>query len=230
VIFTEKRVADATQDVEKIISLLDLEAGARVLDLGCGIGRHALALARRGYRVTGVDRTRGYLDRAVKQAEAERLTIEFLEEDMRVFSRPDAFDAVISCYTSYSYFEDPEEDRQVAANVCRSLRPGGAFLIELMGKELLARDFIEKDWVEEGGTLLLTESRLGKHWDWMDNRWIVIKDNERKEYCVSHRLYSAVELIALLTDCGFTQAAAYGNLAGDPYDRTADRLVVVARK
>ena len=61
-IFTPQRIADAIEEVTKIIKLLNIQPGSSVLDLGCGIGRHSLELARRGYQVTGVDRTRGYLD------------------------------------------------------------------------------------------------------------------------------------------------------------------------
>jgi hypothetical protein len=58
----------------------------------------------------------------------------------------------------------------------------------------------------------------------------VIKDGERKEFTLSHRLYSAAELMRLLRECGFASVDAYGDLAGAPYDHEASRLVVVGRK
>jgi 2-polyprenyl-3-methyl-5-hydroxy-6-metoxy-1,4-benzoquinol methylase len=69
VLFVERRWSDAPVEVEQVVSLLGIEPGARVLDLCCGVGRHSLELARRGFHVTGVDRTRPYLDRASRQAE-----------------------------------------------------------------------------------------------------------------------------------------------------------------
>jgi SAM-dependent methyltransferase len=230
VLFTERRWEDAPAEVEQVVSLLKIEPGAHVLDLCCGVGRHSLELARRGFQVTGVDRTRLYLDRASKQAEAERLDIEFVQSDMRTFCRPDAFDAVVNLFTSFGYFEDPEDDRQVAMNVYRSLKPGGAFLIDMMGKEVLARIFRERDWYEENGAIILQERRVTKNWSWMENRWLIFKDNQRAELNLSHRIYSAVELASLLTECGFTHVDAYGNLDGSAYDHLARRLVVVARK
>ena len=62
--FTERRRSDAVRDVEEIIQLADLEPSARLLDLCCGVGIHALEFARRGFQVTGVDRTQVYLDEA----------------------------------------------------------------------------------------------------------------------------------------------------------------------
>jgi len=180
--------------------------------------------------VTGVDRTRLYLDRASKQAEAEGLKIEFVQSDMRSFCRPDAFDAVVNLFTSFGYFEDPEDDRQVATNMYQSLKSGGVFLIDMMGKEVLARIFRERDWYEEDSVLILQERKISKNWSWMENRWIMLKDNNRAELRLSHRVYSAVELASLLTECGFTHVDAYGDLDGSAYDHLARRLVIVAHK
>ena len=68
VMFTDQRLADAVEQVENVISLLGIKPGAHVLDLGCGVGRHSLELARRGFQVTGVDRTQRYLEQASQQA------------------------------------------------------------------------------------------------------------------------------------------------------------------
>ena len=76
ILFAERRWLDTPAEVDQVVSLLGIGSGAHILDLCCGVGRHSLELARRGFRVTGVDRTRPYLDRASKQAEAEGLDFE----------------------------------------------------------------------------------------------------------------------------------------------------------
>ena len=77
---------------------------------------------------------------------------------------------------------------------------------------------------------MLEERKVTKNWSWMDNRWIVIKGNKRREFKITHRIYSAVELSELLIGCGFTIKNVYGNLEGGPYDHKATRMVVVAQK
>jgi len=230
IIFTEQRWSNAPAEVEKVISLLDIKPGIHILDLGCGVGRHSLELARRGFNVTGVDRTERYLEQASEKAVKEGLNVEFIQEDMRTFCQPNAFDSVISLFTSFGYFEDPEEDRQVVMNVYRSLKSGGVFLIDIMGKEVLARIFRERDWREENGVLILEERKLIGNWELIESRWIIIKDNKRTELKFTSRPYSAVELVSLLTGCGFTQVDMFGDLAGSPYDHMARRLVAVAHK
>lgn len=230
VLFSERRWSNAPAEIDGVVSLLGIEPGAHILDLCCGVGRHSLELARRGFRITGVDRTLTYLERASNRARAEGLEVEFVQEDMRAFCRPGGFDAVINLFTSFGYFEDPDDDRQVAMNVCRSLKPGGGFLLDMMGKEILARIFRERDWQEEGGLLVLQERKLSRNWGWMENRWILLRDGHRTELRLSHRLYSAVELATMLRECGFAGVEVYGDLAGSAYDHVARRLAALARK
>jgi len=228
--FPERRWEQAQEEVANIISLLKIGPRASVLDLCCGPGRHSLQLARTGFSVTGVDRTKTYLQKAHKQAEKEGLNIEFICGDMRDFCRPNAFDAVINLFTSFGYFEDIGDDKKVIRNVYRSLRNGGVFLIDTMGKEILARIFRERDWYEANDIVVLQERKVCRDWSWIEERWIMIKGGKIEEHRLSHRLYSAVELAALLKDCGFTTIETYGDLTGAPYDHTARRLVTVAHK
>jgi SAM-dependent methyltransferase len=229
-LFGKKRVADAGTEVDQLTKLLKLESPAKVLDLCCGPGRHSLELARRGFNVTGVDRTGVYLRRAQKQAAGEGLKIEFVQEDMRQFCRPKAFDLTLNLFTSFGYFKSPAEDRRVLVNVHKSLKPGGRLVMDLMGKEIIARIFRERDWREEDGMLILEERCISQDWSWIDNHWILVRGDKRDEFHVSHRIYSAAELTELLKECGFKKVQIYGNLAGAPYDHMAERLVVVARK
>ena len=105
VLFGTQRLADAPADVDNLIALLGLEPGMAVLDLCCGVGRHSLELARRGFQVTAVDRTERYLERASQQAAADGLEVEFVCEDMREFCHPGAFDVVLNLFTSFGIFE-----------------------------------------------------------------------------------------------------------------------------
>ena len=228
--FSEKRLAGTVAEVEGVVSLTGIKPGVQVLDLCCGVGRHSLELARRGFQVTGVDRTEQYLQQASEQVEKRGLKVEFVRDDMRKYCRPDAFDAAISMFTSFSYFEDPEQDRQVVVNVYRSLKSGGAFLLHTHGKEILARIFQMRDWEERNGTFILYERKPTRNWGWMEMRLVIFKDDKRTEFKVTHRIYSATELSSLLTGCGFAQVDVYGDFEGSTYDQTAKTMVMVARK
>lgn len=229
-LFSERRWESASAEIDRTTALLGVEPGAAILDLCCGPGRHSLELARRGYHVTGVDRTAAYLEQARQQAEKEGLTIEFVEDDMRRFCKPSTFDGAMMMFTSFGYFEDPAENRQVIANVYRSLKDQGALIMEMMGKEVLARVFRERDWEEVDDAIILQQRKVSEDWSWMENRWIALRGQERYEVEVSHWIYSAAELSGMLKGCGFSSVDVYGDLEGTPYDHTAKRLVTVAHK
>jgi SAM-dependent methyltransferase len=231
VLFSPQRVAHAVEEVDRLDRLLSIGPGASILDLCCGTGRHSLELARRGCHVTGVDRTPAYIEKARAAAAQEGLAAAFAVADMRDYCEPDRYDVIVNLFGSFGYFEDPENDRRVVANAYASLRPGGRFLIETMGKEILARGFQAHDWEErEDGLLLLSEKRITHNWSRVETRWIAIRGTERAEYRVAIRSYSAVELSSLLSQCGFTELQVYGSLDGIEYNEHAQRLVVIGRK
>jgi SAM-dependent methyltransferase len=248
IMFDDKRMTEIPQVADAITRLARLDlyrtvaspymeaaqsGGAlRVLDLCCGFGRITLELARRGFSPVGVDITGAYLETARSDAAYENLDIEFVHGDVRFFKRPAAFDLAVNLYISFGYFEDPGDDRLFARNVCESLKPGGAFIIETLGKEMAVRDFVENEWFERAGFMVLTEYASLDSWSLLRNRWILIdkKDGRRIEKTFTQRLYSASELRQLLFDSGFSKVEIYGNWDESAYDRRAEGLIVVGRK
>jgi SAM-dependent methyltransferase len=230
VIFDDERWSAAAREVEAIEGLIGLQAPATVLDLACGPGRHVLELARRGYRVTGVDATETFIADAQARARSEGLDVELIHGDMREFMREGAFQAVINLSTSFGYFSEQQDDARVLANVWGSLSPGGWFVMELMSKEVVARTLKGPSWAEEGGVVLLTEQRVRDDWTWVDDRIVFLELGARREFTLSHRLYSAAELRGALVACGFTAIGCFGGLSGSPYDASATALVVTARR
>jgi len=228
--FSKRRWEAAKDEVEAIIKLLGLEPGQRVLDMPCGPGRHALELARRGLSVTGVDLTASFVEEAKKRAEAENLQAEFVRADMRRFRRPEAFDLAINLFTSFGYFDAPAEDRKVLENFFVSLRPGGLLLVDLRGKETVARDFRPRDWIEQDGALILEEHKIIEGWSRIKTRWIVIRDGSREEFALTLRLYSGAELKALMEEVGFVEVELYGDFQGSPYGPEARRLIATGRR
>jgi SAM-dependent methyltransferase len=228
--FGEQRWASTAAEIDHILTMLDVAPGAEILDLCCGPGRHSLELARRGLTVTGVDRTATYLDEARRQADSEGLSVEFLQDDMRRFKRGGAFNGALLMFTSFGYFDDPAENRQVLKNIYHSLKDGGQLILDTMGKEVLASKFREKDWHEQEGVIVLQEHKVSRNWSRLESRWIALRGMSRYEFKVAHWIYSAAEISSLLKECGFKSVDIYGDLEGDPYDQNARRLVVVGRK
>lgn len=228
--FPEARVAAAVEETEKIIQLARCGSGA-VLDLCCGPGRHSIPFAKRGFAVTAVDRTRYLLDRAREYGQAQQVDVEFVEEDMRRFVRPGRFELALSMLTSFGYFDDPAENQQVLENVHASLRAGGVFVLDTMGKEIIARIFEATASEElEDGTLLFQRRSVTDDWSRMENQWFIMRDGGVRSFRLRHWIYSGRELREMLEAAGFSGVDLYGDLTGSPYDSAATRMIAVARK
>ena len=229
-VFPEQRFADAPEQVERALALTK-PGGKAALDLGCGPGRCSIALAQGGFSVTGVDRTKFLLDKARGKARAAKTKVEWIQMDMRDFSRKDAFDLVLSMMTSFGYFEDKDEDLLVLQNVFTSLRPGGVCLLEVMGKECLAKVFQPTTSVSlPDGTKLIQRHEIFDDWTRIRNEWILLRKGRARSFKFHHTVYSGQELRDRLIQTGFTHVKLYGNLDGDEYGVNAHRLIAVGRK
>lgn len=224
VLFTRARAEAAPAEIDQVLALAGVTHGD-ALDLCCGPGRHVHALVRRGFRVTGVDRTRRYLDRA----RALVPDAELVEADMRDFRREAAFDLVVNLWSAFGYFDDDADEARVLGNVRASLRPGGAFVLELHGKEVLARTFQPRSWWSgDDGSVVCEDRRVVDDWRRIESTWTLFSNGQRFERNVRIRSYSAGELRRMLADARFTHVRCFGSLAGVPYDENALRLVILA--
>lgn len=225
--FHAKRREGTPAEVDALLKLLGLAPPARILDMPCGFGRHSVELARRGFAVTGIDLHEPYL----AEARAEAPEVEWIRADMREFRRPETYDAVLNLFTSFGYFDDPEDDRRVARNALESLRPEGAFVIDTMSKEVLAAKYQERVWHElDDGSRLLTRQTIEDGWRAVRNEWTLYRGDERREAWFWNRLYAGTELERLLLDAGFADVKLHGWFDGRPYGPGAPRLVAVARR
>ena len=228
--FPEKRFADAAAQIGQVLQLAKPK-GKAVLDLCCGPGRWAIPLAQKGFSVTGVDRTKFLLSVARAKAKAVRVKVEWVRADMRDFLRPESFDLVLSMLTSFGYFDRKNEDRLVLRNMFTNLKPGGVCLIDVAGKEQVARMYqpTSSDTLPNGD-ILVQRHQVFDAWSRIHNEWILVRKGRPNTFKFHHTIYSAQELRDRLTEAGFEDIRTYGTLTGDEYGPSAERLIVVAIK
>ncbi|MCS6937133.1 MAG: class I SAM-dependent methyltransferase [Candidatus Bipolaricaulota bacterium] len=230
IMFYEEAWQRAEQSCDALVSLLGLQPGAKILDLACGPGRFAIPLARRSFRVVGLDICEIYLEQARAKAKEHGLQIEFVHGDMRAIPFESEFDAVINLFTSFGYFEREEDHLQVLKEVRKSLKPGGRFLLELQNRDWLIKHFQARDWAERPGCLVLEERKLNLERSRVESRWIVLTEAERKEYTLSLRVFTLAELLELFAQAGLKVLGYYSNLRGEPWSLEANRLALLAER
>ncbi|MGD8998100.1 MAG: class I SAM-dependent methyltransferase [Anaerolineae bacterium] len=220
------------QEVEQIVERLGLPPGSAILDLCCGHGRHSIALAERGYRVVGQDLSEVFLKKARADAAEAGVQLRWVHADMRDISFEGDFDAVINMFSAFGYLESEEEDLKALRQVRRALKPGGLFLLEIIHRAWLVRNFESRGWhFGTDGVIVLQERELNLLTG-RNEVTVTLIDHQgsRRQHQHAMRIYSAAELVRMVRQTGLTVEAAYGGLDGRELKLDSNRLVLLARK
>jgi ubiquinone/menaquinone biosynthesis C-methylase UbiE len=226
----EARDAEAQEQALAAARLSGCPDGGDLVDVACGFGRHAVPLARAGYRVVGVDRSQALLDEARRRAGGERWP-KLVRADYRELPLPDeSFDAALNLFSSLGYLGD-EDDTKVLGEIRRVLRPGGRLVIEIMQRDALVLRFRDTSWHMVGEGRLLLEQRTFDPVAGVaqETQTLIEPSGERESRTFSLRVYTATELLAMLDRAGFEESRCYGDLSGGRF-ASDSRLVILARR
>jgi SAM-dependent methyltransferase len=219
------------QEVARLLDVLALPAGARVLDVPCGQGRHAHLLAEAGFDVDGLDYSEELLAIARKRGEGK--TLRYTRGDMRKLPArwTGRFDAVLDLFTSFGFFLDPADDARVIREFARVLKPDGVLVWHGGSRDGVMAKFLARDWwVSDDGTMIGHERSfdplsgvLTVHTTWEGK-----KARGEREHRI--RLYTASRLAELCADAGLVVEEAYDGFRDRPLTRRSSEMLLVARK
>ncbi len=146
------------------------------------------------------------------------------------YCREDSFDLILNLSTSFGYFDNIEDDVKVLRNIHTSLRSNGKFVIEILGKEVIASTFQQEERQEFEGYKVIPTSQVINDWSSILVKRLISKDGVEREILATHRLYSATEMKQKLKEVGFMNLKVHGNFAGAPYDSDAKSMIIIAEK
>jgi SAM-dependent methyltransferase len=228
--FTGDKEKVAEAQVDWMIEALNLKPGARVLDLCCGIGRHAVLLARKGFDVTGVDISEGFLAQARKRADEAGVKLGLVRKDMMDIDFESEFDVVLNVFTSFGFFPRREENQEVMSRIARSLKPGGLFLLDTINRDWILKNFRERTWSEQGGVYHLSESKYDPATEIMTTRWIFLGEGKPSESVLTHYVMGVKGWADMCEAAGLKTLSVYGNLVGEEFQFDSRRVVILAGK
>jgi ubiquinone/menaquinone biosynthesis C-methylase UbiE len=219
------------REVARLIEVLELPVGARVLDVPCGQGRHAHLLAESGFRVDGLDYSEALLKQARKRGEGPGL--QYRQGDMRRLPGrwTGRFDAVVNLFTSFGFFDDPNDDARFVGEIARVLRPGGTLVWHGASRDGIMARFLTRDWWEpEQGTTVGQEKSFDPLSGILTTETTLRTRTRTMRRTARIRLYSATSLAGLLRREGLVVVGAYDEWTRRPLDRRSTEMLLVARK
>lgn len=197
-------------EVDFLLTLYPILPGSRILDVGCGTGRHSIALAKRGHRVTGLDISGEMLAVARRKAQEAGVEVEWVQADATDFHFDEPFDAAIClCEGAVGLIERGENaeahDMAIFRNIAASLGPNKPFLLTALNGYSVIRQ-MKDEFVPEGrfdpATMV---SNYEDQFDLPEGPTLMQ---------IHERLFIAPEMVRMLTASGFTVDNVYGGTAG----------------
>ncbi|WP_206098550.1 class I SAM-dependent methyltransferase [Paenibacillus montanisoli] len=233
IVYRHRNWDQAAREVETMAGWLELSLGAAVLDIGCGMGRHALALAQLGYEVTGIDLSEALL-RMAREHNAEERIKSLVQGDMRELPfADDSFDATVNLFTSFGYFEDEADNRRVLREIRRVLRPQGVFLIDFMNPVYVKEHLVPHSERTDAATGLHISERRTAADGWVVKQ-IEITAQDHPDACRSYeervRLFPLSWFEQALAEAGLELQRCYGDYEGNSYDeQRSPRMILKGR-
>lgn len=218
-------------EVTRLIELLELPTGAPILDCPCGQGRHAHLLAEAGFDVTGVDYSEHLLAVAKERGTGTRLR--YRKGDMRGLPHQwnGKFQAVLNLFTSFGFFDDPQDDVTVIREFARVLAPGGRLVWYGGSRDGVVSRWVGRDsWTTTDGTAVAHDRAFDPVSGEITIQTIWRGPSGTGKRMHRIRLYTATRLAELCVDAGLVVDAVYDGLEDRPLRRTSADMLLVARK
>ena len=223
---------DVEKEADFLVKIMRLDDGARILDLACGAGVHAVELSSRGYQVVGVDHSQTMLDLAGAYNKQRGTSVSLIQGDMRQLSLEGIFDGIYCWGASFGYFDDAH-NAQVLERVARALRPGGVFSLDVPNRDYVAPRAPTMAWFEKPGVVCMDEMRFDFYSSRMiTKRMILFETGKSREVEMSIRLYTLTELGRLFHKVGLKILDVTGHRAhpGAYFGAESPRIIITGKR
>ncbi|MBN3034960.1 MAG: class I SAM-dependent methyltransferase [Bacteroidales bacterium] len=215
---SESFTAGTSGECDFIEKEIGWERSLRLLDVGCGTGRHAIELAKRGYSVTGIDLSESQIQRAVEKAAGQNLQITFLHHDARNLPFDNEFDvAIMLCEGGFPLMETDEMNFGILKNVTKSLKEKAKFILTTLNGLFPLYHSVEQFCASATGEGNATyRSNTYDLMTFRDHNITEVEDDEgnRKRLECNERYYVPSEITWLLKSLGYRRIDIFGARLG----------------
>ena len=218
-------------EADGLWTLLQLSPGSRIIDIGCGHGKHAFPLAERGAEVIGLDFAVALLDRARHLAAELRSPVRWVRGDMRRLPFRSGCAGAAILMDAFGFFDTEEEHDAVLHEAARVVTTGGRLAMKVVNGGLVLDDFRATEREERDGVVVSTSNTLTLDPPRMTQRLSVAGSRGDGEYERRQRLYRADELRTSLEHVGFQVVGVFADPDRTPFEPTVSTAMwIVAQR
>jgi SAM-dependent methyltransferase len=226
ILYKNRDDSEAQVFMSNLLTYLQPDADAHILDLACGKGRHSVFLASKGFQVTGLDLSQKSIEHASKYATGK---LHFDVHDMRKTYKKDHFDYIFNLFTSFGYFQEESENQQAINAMHENLKPNGKLVIDFMNTFKVAGNLKEKETKIIDGIEFKIKRKLESKFIVKTIEFI----HEKKHYHFEERVMGLTlnDFEKYFKAAGFRIKETFGNYNLDYYSKnSSERLILVAEK
>ena len=225
ILYKNRDEKEAKEFIENLCSFLKLRPNSSLLDLACGKGRHSMTLNELGHKVLGVDLSENSISFAKQY---ERRGLHFEVHDMRKIIAGLSFDAIFNLFTSFGYFDSPEDNKRVIFSAANMLCENGLFIIDFMNAEKVIENLVPQEEKNIDGIQFSIQRLVeGGH----IFKKITVNDQGQIRKFIERVQALKMNDFERLLQPEFKIIHTFGNFQLDNFDaKTSDRLILIAEK
>ncbi|MBK9728180.1 MAG: methyltransferase domain-containing protein [Saprospiraceae bacterium] len=225
-LYRDRNEEEADLFIELLIEQLNLPKESKILDIGCGKGRHAVALNQLGFDVTGIDLS---FSKIAGNQLTENDLLHFYRHDMRHLFRINYYDFVFNFFTSFGYFESHNDEKNVASAMAANLKWDGTLVLDYLNAEYVRNNLVETEEIMVDDYNFRIHKRIVD--DRISKKITIIEEDQCLIFYEKVRLYSLKQMVELFTIYNLYLESVYGSYHLDAYDPLrSERMILVFKK
>ncbi len=225
-LLTPERTAN---EIDFILAQIKVSPNGRILDVGCGPGRHSLELVRRGYPVVGIDPSPAMISAARQRAAEMNVQVDFRQINGEEFNSTEKFEAAICLFTTLGQINLEQDNRQLISQLAEVLKPGGYLVLEVPNYNWVVKNLKQADRIDHPNGYTLIARSFDPSNQNITEKFDVYTDLACSTYFLRYHLFKIDDLNSLLSQSGFHILATHGGYAVKPLDAADPAVVIIAQ-
>jgi SAM-dependent methyltransferase len=221
------------QEVDFLLSELDLQKGQHILDIPCGFGRHAIEFSKKGFNVTGIDISETFIKGLTEKIKSEKLNINAIQADILKVQFDEKFSGAVCLGNSFGYFSI-DSMKVFVEKVSSNLEAGSKFIINsgMIAESILPNllDYSKNNSYSFGNITMDVTNIYNVGEGYVRSNLIYTKEGKTEEHSYKHYVFTLGEIVRLLNLYGLSTIATYSSTTNEQYKLGDRQVYIVAKK